>query len=547
LILVFNSFLFSCTTVEVIGPESDSTLDIKDQPTKTVGLNFDLYMGNIGFILVAREIYRKGYSPDKATISFQDIPKYNTVIEIDKWTNTARFEIPVDSLTENELNSFNNGVIMNIEIEYNDTNLVSFQDNWRFDENIQVLNLDTDKEAIKRPMPITDGTPYLIRWKKLGGLLRRDLAVDIPNWFHSEYSTSSTLTGDDGKIFYDFKYYFYSTGENKFKIRYGEAVLSQRILDEYPNFKGGWWGLKEDDDSNNGSIYRVENVDESEAATFELIEYEDGNYSLRLVDSSYEKVNNTLIKWFPFGNKLVFDESNYGRTPDQFKLLADINWEVETLGVEYQQAVLGPTKLDFAFRSTLSNCSSATLTEQVGRVETKSSTTSVALTESIQMFASQKQTEGVTLDFTIGASSDLYGFEATEKLGYSFEVETTSSITSKNEIRTYADEVNSVEVSRVRTINLPPFTVVEVYDVVRSVENAYSPFIVKMKMSGISPDSGLALTGEEILFHLQNNYFDGIITEVNDNSILFTLSGTTQLDNIFESSTGAREILGECD
>ena len=116
MILVFNSFLFSCTTVEVIGPESDSTLDIKDQPTKTVGLNFDLYMGNIGFILVAREIYRKGYSPDKATISFQDIPKYNTVIEIDKWTNTARFEIPVDSLTENELNSFNNGVIMNIEI-----------------------------------------------------------------------------------------------------------------------------------------------------------------------------------------------------------------------------------------------------------------------------------------------------------------------------------------------------------------------------------------------------------------------------------------------
>ncbi|MBC2838628.1 hypothetical protein [Robiginitalea sp. SC105] len=551
--IVFTvSLLFcNCSNVDVILPEDG--LNRAGSEIDSTSLTFDLDEGEFGFFLDVREIFRKGYSPKEAIISFPGYPQFDTVQPIDPWTTLASFSVEVDSLNEMEKEAFENGIDTEVLIQEDGEELVFFQQNLIFDQTFRTIWLNTGKEPIGDPqLDVRENQPYLITVDGEEGLLRRgeNFALDDPdyNWYGSHYVQNQPL---EAQVEDNRKFYFVRITENQYKIRYGEAILDPN-LDE--NFDAGWWGLHNSDTNDDGAYYITsETLDNS--STFELVKDTAGWFQLRFVDPP--DPNTQESAWIPYlgfdSNKtslILAREGDEDYRDFRFKLLTEVNWEFEDLGIEYLPPIFGPVSLDFAFRSVLTNCSSATLTEEVGRVVTKTRTTSFTLTEGISLFSSS--TSSVESSIEVGAEtslgSDLYGGEVTGSVtaGVTLGFEVTTSLTLDREREITEEESVSEEVSRKRTIELPPFTVVEIYDAVRTIKDIYIPYVLKYRLTGTNAEDGRVLTGDEIAHNLENNNFSGLINTVNDTEVLFTLKGRAQMNSIFESSSGAKEILNGC-
>ncbi|HYW94724.1 MAG TPA: hypothetical protein VE870_04000, partial [Bacteroidales bacterium] len=122
---------------------------------------------------------------------------------------------------------------------------------------------------------------------------------------------------------------------------------------------------------------------------------------------------------------------------------------------------------------------------------------------------------------------------------------TSQTTTSEN---TWSESTTTTnEVSRVRTLQLLPYTAVDVYDAIKSVENVVTPFIQVLRISGHYKTSGQALTGPELVTQMQFNFVGGIISDINDNYIEVTLRGRAVMDQVFNATTEVNEIPGACD
>lgn len=463
----------------------------------------------------------------------------------------ASFSVLVDSITETEKNAFSSGIDTQIKIIQDNDELVSFQDNLTFDQSFTTINLTTEKEPVAGPADdIKEDTPYLITIDGLEGLLRRDggLAVYEGNYNYDGVHTVIPQSLNE-EVENRRKFYFYKVGENQFKIRYGEAILDEPRPED---FDGGWWMYRVE--NTNDRTYYITSDSFDKAETFEIIRDEEGWYTFRVLNlpaPGHLGPWNPIIGFNKQRNRLILtyeeDEEYYDL---KFKLLSEVNWEIQELGVEYLPPIYGPTRVDFAFRSILSNCSSATLTEEVGRVLTKSRTTAFSITEGISLFASAAYSAEVSIEVggTTTIGGDIYGAsqEIDYTVGVKVGVEYTASTTLNREREITEEESVSEEVSRIRTVELPPFTVVDVYDAIKSVNDIYIPFVLKYRLTGTYALDGKELSGNEIAQNLSNNNFSGLINSVNDTDVLFSLRGSAKMNTLFQSSSGALEIVNGC-
>ncbi|MFW5835739.1 MAG: hypothetical protein ACOCU3_02175, partial [bacterium] len=273
-----------------------------------------------------------------------------------------------------------------------------------------------------------------------------------------------------------------------------------------------------------------------------VVEVDGGGWvKLRTQSGNYYKEN--LDGSNPGGRNYAFNE---GAEDDytRFRIInADIRWALTDRGITFNQPVLPPARLDFAYSATLSNCSSATLTETVGRNETRSQTFTSGSEESLQLFSSHtayaEVSAGVEVDATFFGKGATYNLQVTA--GYEYTTSETRTTTSYWQ----ESETTEIETSRSRTVQLVPNSAVEVYDAVQSLDNVRIPFTKEFRLEGVDSD-GNEIAGSELQFQLFTSQFEGIVTDIGPDYVDFTVRGTTVVDKMLEVETNVTEVEGAC-
>lgn len=549
LFVLLSISLGGCTYVDVLIPENE-TLVVIEEEIDTTNTKIHLDQGSVGLVIDTREIFKKGYVAIKAKISFGNYEKFNTELDIDEYTNIAIFSVLNDSLSTEEKMSFENGTPLEIRITDKDGELTTYtNDNQILDSSNFPLKLQTDKEYIKTPLTLNEELPYLIMVENTSGVLTTDYfnggtkVVRFKINAYDLYNSSTT-------IFQQFNFHqIYDTNnqiiDNQFKIR----LKTPGMTDGF-----GWMGLyNECGDTVNDDVlactsFEVTDTDEDNAAIFEFVTDPDGWSKIRLIGS--EVVSEMYGRLFD--NTSGFIQFNSTNTPDRFRLIADnIEWQIEDLGTTYNQPIIKPAKLDFAYKATLKNCSSAELTEEIGRAESKSRTTTFSTTESFQLFSSESYSYGLTLGVEVAAKvgGEIWGgtLEAKVSAEQSQEFAYTTSETTTSENTVETSTITTTEVSRIRTLFVPAYTWIEAYDAIKSVDNIITPFVQKARISGkYKAGNNDILTGPEILTQMQFNFFEGVISKVESDNIEITVRGEAIMDELFSSSTGVNDIPEGC-
>ena len=481
--------------------------------------------GYIGMVIDTRSIFKKGYAPTIARIEFPDHDTHSADLAIDQVTNLAILSLHNEDLTAEERAAFGAGVAATLTILDEAKAVLATVDYSQLvldDRNVP-WTISTDLEHISKPVALRSDLPYLIQWTGSDNVVEQsghdnvdpDCAYDPENALQQFYFHPVSGLTDVYTVWVD---------------RYGE-------LQE-------WIVLPED---TTRRIYcNTDLLPNPLQVTLE--QDEDGYVKIKDHDSGLYVDIHASEGW---GEYLYFPDTGF----EKFRLISDhVTWSVIDRGTIYNQPIMPPARLDFAYSGTLRNCAPTTLEETIGRAESRTTTTSFSTTEAFQMFSSQTSTMGLTVGIEVQANLgiDVEGVgELGEEVSVSEEIEMSESYTysqtSSHEV-TWNDSVETTtEVSRVRTITVPAYTAVDVYDAVKTIDNVTVPFTQQIRISGVDKDTQEPLTGEEIQSQMLFNFVGGLITAVGDTYVDFTLRGIAHIDHAFEATTNVENIDGACD
>lgn len=525
IIMLLSICLYQCKKDDEVNPNANDSTELPSQ-------NILVDDGSVGLVIDTRAIARKGYKPAIATISFPGgLSSFSKELTVNSYTSVATLKISADDLTKEQHNQFVNGIDVTIKItDGSDTELATFTGNVAIDSSNKPVEMDTEMPAIYPDLNINENTPYLLQAitdsevKNLLLKLRVDAAyepgLDAIVFAPYDQSLNSETTG---KFLYSF--YFESINDSTYYIKMqpaqGGATYYLRI-------------------SPPGNFYCYYAQTPEDADYYKFVVKRDAEGLIKIKPLSGNPISN---------RKTTYDtQASYASSPDQyvpFRMVAgNIEWSVSDQGTEYNDPVLPPAKLDFAYQSVLKNCSSATLTETVGKSETQTTSYTVGTEESLELFSSHEAS--VEVSAGVETESKFFGSGATVSLdvtaGYSY---TTSETKTTSNTFEQTNE-KSEEVSRVRDVEIPPFKAVEVFDAIQTLENVKIPFVQKLQVKG-KYDGTTQLTGDEIASQLLANQFEGVVSEIQSGYVVITVKGTATINNFFKTESEVNELKGYCD
>jgi hypothetical protein len=501
-------------TIWVAGCSDDPAAPTPETDNETSIIKLD--SGNIGVVFDTREIFRAGYRPNTLQISFPDYPQFDTTLDIDALTNVATLTLDNDSLTVDLAMDLGRGTATTVVVlDEDDVELsrVEYATLALNDSNLP-MGLDTDLPPADPTLTLKEGVPYLLQAEGADGFMAlqcSDCYVDKPYVFDSDTQ----------------QHYFTEVGES------GSMVFT--IRNESPDYPG-----MNDLYMADGLFLGVRSEADGGPEEFALEPNRDGYVRIRHVDTG----------------KYLFrtiSDIQLNETGDRFRIISDnIDWAFEDLGTQFNQPIMPPAKLDFAYSGRLSNCSSATLEESVGRTESRTSTTSITTTEGLELFAQSVRsstvswgttvTAGVGFEFAgIGASADVE-----VRKDKSWTQEFTTNQTRSRDSSWSQESSETVEVSRTRTVTVPEFTVVDVDDAVKTIENVSIPFTQILQVKATDRATSTEMTGEEIATQIRANEATCLISEVGSNYVRVSIRGVAQVDQMFNGSTLVDEVEGGC-
>jgi len=507
--------------VPACSDDDDPTAPADDPSLPADGIHVD--DGYVGLVIDTRPIFRKGYLPFDVVLTFADHGAYDATLQVDAVTNLAVMSHDTDDLTADDLAAFDAGVSVTLTVRNADGDeLATHQEaSLVLDNSNRPLILDTTLPWILPPLDLRADLPYLIQREGYTGILSGTSEVIVPDAAYLEGSTAQQfmfvpVEGEDGT------FYLQNPGQ--------------------PDTP---WCLVYDMEY----WLRVETPGLHPAVRLVPEQDDDGWVRLRLADSDdYLDYRENVIG---AGNVLAITDGDPGR----FRLISDhIDWDVVDRGTVFNQPIMPPVQLDFAYRSTLTNCSSSTLEESVGRAEQRRTTTLVRTTESLQLFDSATLSAELTVGYSITAKVglDIEGVgEAGEEISHSASLAvggsyTTSSTTSTQNVWQESTWITT-DVSRVRTITVPPYSAVEVYDAVKTIDDVLVPFTQVLRIAGVNKDTDQPLTGEELQTQMLFNFVEGVIVAVGDDYVDLGLRGEASIDKVMNASTNVSELEGACD
>lgn len=506
---------------------SETTDDGEAEIVNEVDVDLPADSGEVGLVINVREITRKGYRPTEAEVDLQDYPGFSETLEIDPVTNVAVLRIPNEDLSEDQKSAFEAGTPVEVTIyDENQNVLAEYFDNQQvMDDSNEPLILKTNLDYKIPLVRLREGVPYFIQPEEpIPG------DGDFPMGSVLKASTTRLYTfgnPDLDDISYTYKYFFSPATDSTYHILRADGANHE------PSY---YFTL-----SGSELIVVDEGVnEESSAIEFVLDQSADGWVRIREAGTNrYLTITEGSSDPDEHSKALRMREN----TNHRFRFIsANIEWDASDRGTTYHQPVTPPAQLDFAYEATIRNCTSGILTETVGNSETRVSRRTTTTAEKLELFGSVTSSVDVSVGAEVGG--DLYGAKATVDVSMGLEVST--SVTTTEE-RTLSRETEvSTEVSRTRSLEIPAFTGVEVYDAVRTVRGAKVPFTQVLRLTAQYTD-GPALTGDEIMTQMLFNFVSGVPVSVGQDYVDVGIGGEISIENMYNVETGANELPGACD
>ena len=537
-LLLFLFFLNACKEEEGMKPSPDGEGEI----VEIDGIAEDdlkSYEGDIGFIVEARKVAKKGYAPAKAKITVNaSSGDYSETLDLDPFSLMTQIKIPVENLSDEAISELTNGVEVVAELLDANNNAITEEvfSKVSFKANPAVNAVNGDElEDLDTQVHLKSNTPYYVQIVEEGVPARGAMVLNGKPAAFGQISLSGNIsfTGDEDRFLFSFEQI--PDKENTFAIRHIATNKYLRIHRNYHGIPGIFlishaavvadlnWQFPDD--------FLKGNTD----AQFVIKKEGDGVYY-------FESVQGERIK-VAAGVGLTL---NYpGATPVDFRFVPmNIDWEVENIETQYLEPILPPAKSGFGYNSTLVNCGTGNLEQTIGESKTLSTITTVGWQETLSLSSSHTAYAEVTLGmevegsfFGLGAS---YSAEATA--GYEY---TTTSTTENSKWQEATGETSETFFSE-RTVTIPPKSSSLVYDAFQSYDNVKVNTVQRLRVRGIEHDTRESLSGEEIKSQFHFNGFNGMITEVGSDYIEITLRAVATMNKIFKWKSEVQEVDPMC-
>lgn len=508
------------------------------------GADLGEYKGAIGISFSARDIAKKGHKPAKAVISITaNTGDYGATVNIDEYTNIGQLSLDVESLGEDAKNELEDGTPINVQIlDENDVELASESfPIISFKSNPEIKEVDdTDIEDLFADLNLRDDITYYMQIKNSDNneIIGAPSSVNYPNSsnLHMPLLIEKNLD--------------YNTD----LVKNFTAFLFTEVPDEEGVYN---ISIKNGDDIH--YVYLHPSAQEFRIQTKANLNNNGANSNASAIQNykfKIEKVDEGLytITALETGNPLVLENdetilkagaSTVDKEPAYFRIFSmAIDWEIESLESLQMEPVLPPVDTGFGFNSTLRNCGSGNLDQEVGIERTIETSTTVGWEESISL--SSTETFGASLTVGVKTEASFFGSgvevsaEATASYEYSSEATSSSSEFEEN------TKVDSQTYFSNRTVNVPSGKASQVYDAYQLYTNVSIPFVKRFRVQGTYQDNSEALTGGEISTQFAFNNFNGVITKVEDVYIEVTVRGTTVLSNYVETESNVKDVPSNC-
>jgi hypothetical protein len=525
--------------ISVLGCSSEAT---GPGATPDIAKNIPLYSGSIGLVVDTRDIFKRGYTPRTAEISFDGQAAFNADLTIDSLTDVAILVIQKDSLSAAQKDAFAAGIASTIVIrDANHTELGRLEDVLEVDDSNRPVSITTDLPPLSPPVVLGGpGAAYLLQREGVGDLVTRFFGGSIGGNF-SAYDEEPYQNPPDPAWQ---QFTFTQRADSSYLV--GHLAAPDSTWCAYETFQLN-------------AYVRVLRLDRPPSAStclggeaYVVLEPDpDGWMRLKLKDTG------EYVAWGPggltLGRRKTLNDPVVPNSHDQasrFRLISDdIDWTLSDQGTAFDQPIMPPAHLDFAYQGTLTNCSSATLTETVGDNIAQSTTTTFTTLESVQLFAGVSSKLGAKLtaeaDIPVTGTKVL-GPTVTVGAEVSSEIEFTTNLTTRRENTISKATTSTVAVSRERQLQVLPFKAVIVADYVKKIDDVVQPFTQKFRVRGAYRSNGARLSGHEIVTQLTFNFAEGVITRIGAQYVEFTIRGQTKVNQFLQAETTVQEKVNAC-
>jgi hypothetical protein len=496
----------------------------------------------VGLILDARQIARRGYEPQRVSLQFAGpFADLSAEIEVDERTSTATFARNRAQFTEDELSALASGVDLTVRVldavgdELARESFVA-----PVDSSNRFFALNTDRPRQYPPVELDPDTPYLLQAIAPGSPVDGQLyklrtnTIDPTQPFFRPITYANDFNIEDVANLPLYSFYFQEAGNGLHWLKLDDTAVDPGN-ELYVGLGSGSY-LYTFEGANSYTNYSPSDV------RMEVFQNEQGLLRIDPLPIS-QNTRLELLTRQSVNTVGISDTASSSYIPVR-AIAATVDWDVEFLGTEFSPPILPPAQLDFATRTTIENCSDATISQTVGQKESYTRSTTMSTSESLELFSSSTETTSVTTSVEVGGAFKGLGasasVEATEEWSY-----TTSETTTSTNTFTASDS-KTVEVFNERTVTVPPDTAIEAYDAVATFDNVKLPFVKVVRVRGTQTGTGVPLAGEQIVSQLVTSQFGGVITNVRTDYVDVTIRGTATVQNYFETQIGTRRIQDGC-
>lgn len=499
------------------------------------------YKGEVGLVLNARQIARKGYKPAIAEVEIETSGEVlRKTVPLDPFGFMGVMKFSVDELSPSQLTQVTDGVRV----------LVTIKD----DENQEIVtasNLGTIS-LLPTLSPVTIKADFVAENETASDLLLMEGTglyfqklndsgtpiIQAMRWDRREnygnvmtISTNETFSGDQPDFVFNI---FPVPGRrNTFYIRLASTGHYLRVAETLFRSVVPARAHFAPVNSGRNSLIGVSNSDKD-------------SYHFQI-----QKVRDGVFQLLDYKNRLIREAAGVGLTVDfpgaknfTMRIVAkEVEWSAQPITSSIIEPILPRASSGFSFNSTLTNCSNGQLQQTVGADFSETRMTTVGWSESISVNTSKTVSVSATLGVSIKATFFGKGAEYNASVTTGFEW--SQSVTSASS--QYATQTISRNESYFssRVISIPPRSASLVYDAYQYYENVRVNYVQRIRISAKN-ENGRSLTGEEIksLFILSD--FDGVINSVEENSVVVTLTGFTILDRFVATQSTVKEVPANC-
>ncbi len=493
----------------------------------------DAYSGDLGLLINTRALVKKGYQPVKVRITTSATQDdYDQEQEVDVLTNIAQLVLAVDELSEAAENELRDGVGLDIEVLDNSDSVIISESYSviSFEDNGNQFDIDaSDLSYIQQELYFKDNMRYYLQPVDANGNYSNKVvwkpSSALSNGVRLEERSSSFNSGTTSEQFLLYKYpnsdnlfAFYSANTNRY-LTIGNSTRTFR--------QSGAYSYPSTDPNTLEADYR-----------FTIQKAPNGLYTIRGAEDDMP------LKRFTNSGDINWHTNSSGST-QYFRIVAlDIEWQATELSTNYLQPIFPAVETSFGFNSTLKNCGTGMLEQEVGIEKTVTTTFTSGFSETIGL--SGRTTTSVDVSVSATAEASFFGNggsvtgEVSAGLEVSVEASTASTVSSEESV----SETNTFFSNR--TVTVPSGSASLVYDAYQTYSNVKVPYVKRMRLQGNHTQSAEALSGLEIATQLYISNFSGVITNIGSDFVEISIRGNMFLDNIVDTQTEVRDVAANC-